>query len=181
MRIRDSFVCVLIFLAISPRVTQASETLVDDIVQHWQRSKALALAIANAIPENLYSQGAATQETTLDGQLNGIALSDVLACTMALHTRAPERFQSAFDKPMDSSKAGVIENLTEAFGYCIEGLKMMTDSDVSQMAVFKGRQRTRFDIFWEAYARSTFMIGQASMLMQSKGLTPPEVGARYDF
>ena len=105
----------------------------------------------------------------------------MLACTMALQTRAPERFQSAFDKPMDSSKAGVTKNLIEAFDYCIEGLKMMSDADVLQAAVFKGRRQTKFDIFWEAYARSTFMMGQASMLMRSKGLAPPEVGPRYDF
>lgn len=181
MDIKCSPLCALIILAGIPCFAQGSGTLVDDLVQHWEKSKALALGLAQAMPDGLYSTPTAGQEHTAVSQLNGVSLYSVLACTMALQTRAPERFQSAFDKPMDVSKAGVIENLTEAFGYCIEGLKSMRDAEIFQMVVFKGRRKTRFDIFWEAYARSTFMLGEASMFMRSTGLTPPEVGPKYDF
>jgi hypothetical protein len=181
LQIRCPSACAFFMLASCPAFAQASGTLVKEIIQHWEKTKALALEFAEAVPENQYSATASVQPDSIAGALNGIALSNVLACTMALQTRAPGRFQSAFDKPMDSSKAGVTENLTEAFGYCIEGLNRMSDADVFQMAVFKRRRAARFDIFWEAYARSTFMLGQASMLMRSKGLSPPEVGPSYDF
>lgn len=181
MGVRYCWICLLVVLANFSGFAQGPRTLVDDLVQHWEKSKALALGLAQAMPENLYSRTRPGQEHTSGSQLNGIALYSVLACTTALQTRAPERFQSAFDKPMDSSKAGVIENLTEAFGYCIEGLKSMRDADVFQMAVYKGNRERRFDIFWDAYAQSTFMLGEASMFMRSKGLTPPEVGPEYDF
>jgi hypothetical protein len=187
MRVRHRWVCTLLIFANCSNVGQASGTLVDDLVQHWQKSKALALAMARAMPEEFYSrigherEYTPEQEYTPAHQLNGVALTAVLGCTMALQTRAPERFQSAFDRPMDSSKAGVIENLTEAFSYCIDGLQSLTDADVLQTAVYKGRRATRFDIFWDAYARTTFVLGGESMFMRSRGLTPPDVGPRYDF
>ncbi len=182
MRVRHSLVFALMLFANCSMFAQGSDrSAVENLVQHWDKSKNLALAIAQTVPENLYLFKPSEHEFTLAGQLNGIALADVLGCTMALHTRAPERFQSAFDKPMDSSKAGVIENLTEAYNYCIGGLKTMTDADVLRVAAYKGRRETRFDIFWDAYARTTFMLGQADMFMHSKGLTPPDVGPKYDF
>ncbi len=181
MHVRHSWVCALIIFANCSKFAQGSGTLVDDLVQHWQKSKDLALAVAKAIPEDMYSRTAPGQEYTSGSQLNGIALANVLACTMTLKTRAPERFQSAFDRPMDSSKAGVIENLTQAFDYCVDGIRSMRDADVSQAVVYKGGRRTRFDILWDAYARTTFMLGQAWMFIYSKGLTAPEVGPSYDF
>ncbi len=182
MCVRHSFVCALMLFASCSMFAQGSDrSLVENLAQHWEKSKSLALAIAQTVPENLYLFKPPEHESTFAGQLNGIALADVLGCTMALHTRAPERFQSAFDKPMDSSKAGVIENLTEAYDYCIGGLKTMSDVDVLQTATYKGRRETRFDIFWDAYARTTFMLGQADMFMRSKGLTPSDVGPKYDF
>ena len=181
MCVSHHWVCTLLIFASCSKVAQGSRTLVDDLVRHWQKSKNLALSIAKAMPENLYSKTAPEQEYTSASQLNGITLINVLACTMTLHTRAPERFQSAFDRPMDDSKAGVIENLTEAFSYCIEGLKSMADDDILQMVGYKGRSATKFDIFWDAYAHTTFMLGQASTFMRSRGLAPPDVGPRYDF
>lgn len=181
MRVRHAWVCTLMMFANCSMLAQGSGTLVDDLVQHWQKSRDLALAMAQAIPEELYSRTAPGQEYTSGSQLNGVALFNVLACTMALQTRAPERFQSAFDKPMDSSKAGVIQNVTEAFSYCIDGLKSMRDADIWQTAVYKGLRETKFDIFWDAYARTNFMLGGASMFMRSKGLTPPDVGPHYHF
>lgn len=182
MCFRHSFVFPLtLFVSCSMFAQGSGRSLVESLAQHWDKSKNLALAIAQTVPENLYLSKSAEHEFTFAGQLNEITLADVLACTMALHTRAPERFQSAFDKPMDSTKAGVIENLTEAYDYCIGGLTAMNDANVLQTATYKGRRETKFDIFWDAYARTAYMLGQADMFMQSKGLTPPDVGPKYDF
>lgn len=182
MCVRHSFVFAMMLFLSCPIFAQGSgRSLVENLAQHWDNSKKLALAIAQTVPEHFYSSKPAEQEFTFAAQLNGIALADVLGCTMALHTRAPERFQSAFDKPMDSAKAGVIENLTEAYDYCIGGLRSMSDADVLQTATYKGHRETRFDIFWDAYARTAYMLGQADMFIRLKGLTPPDVGPKYDF
>src|SRR5277367_6338643 len=133
----------------------ASKTLVDDLVKHWQISKDLSLAVAAAMPEDAYSFKPLNAEFGFAEQLGNIALFNVLSCTMALGTRAPERFQSAFDHPMDMTKAGVTRSLTVAYDYCIDGLKQMNDAELPKMAVWMGHRESKFDIFWEGYAHAT--------------------------
>ena len=102
-------------------------------------------------------------------------------CLKKKGTRAPERFQSAFDKPMDSTKAGITTSLTVAYDYCIDGLKQMNDADLLKTAVFAGRSEPKLDIFWEAYAHATHGLGKADVYLRLKGITPPDTGPRYEF
>jgi hypothetical protein len=157
----------------------ASRTVVDDLVKHWQISKDLSLAVAKAMPEDDYSFK--PPKAWFADQMGNIALFNVLACTMALGTRAPERFQSAFDRPMDLTKTGVMKSLTVAYDYCIDGLKQLNDADLFKMAVFSGRSKPRFDIFWEAYAHATHGLGKAEIYLRLKGITSPNAGPSYEF
>ena len=160
---------------------EASRAVVDDLVKHWQVSKDLSLAVAKAMPEADYSFKPANAEFGFADQMGNIALVNVLSCTMALGTRAPERFQSAFDKPMDSTKAGIAKSLTVAYDYCIDGLKQMNDADLLRMAVIAGRSESKLDIFWGAYAHATLGLGKADVYLRLKGITPPDTGPRYQF
>ena len=155
---------------------EASRTVVDDLVKHWQISKDLSLAVAKAMPEADYSFKPANAELGFADQMGNIALINVLSCTMALGTRAPERFQSAFDKPMDSTKAGIATSLTVAYDYCIDGLKQMNDADLLKTGVFAGRSEPKLDIFWEAYAHATHGLGKADVYLRLKGIAPRTQG-----
>jgi hypothetical protein len=160
---------------------EASRAVVDDVVKHWQVSKDLSLAVAKAMPEADYSFKPPNAEFGFADQMGNIALFNVLSCTKALGTRAPERFQSAFDKPMDSTKAGITTSLMVAYDYCIDGLKQMNDADLLKTAVFAGRSEPRLDIFWEAYAHAIHGLGKADVYLRLKGITPPDTGPRYKF
>jgi len=160
---------------------ETSRTVVDDLVKHWQISKDLSLAVAKAMPEADYSFKAPNVELGFADQMGNIALMNVLSCAMALGTRAPERFQSAFDKPMDSTKAGIATSLTVAYDYCIDGLKQMNDADLLKMAVIAGRSESKLDIVWGAYAHATLGLGKADVYLRLKGITPPDTGPRYQF
>ena len=131
--------CVLCLCVGRPlHAQEAKRTVADDLVKHWQISKDLSLAVAKAMPEAYYSFKPANADLGFADQMGNIALINVLSCTMALGTRAPERFQSAFDKPMDSTKVGIATSLTVAYDYCIDGLKQMNDADLLKMAVYCG-------------------------------------------
>ncbi len=176
--------CVLsFFVSHALYAEDASKTLVNDLVKHWQRSKDLSLAVAQAMPEDAYSFKPPLAEGEFGGEMGGIALLNVLACSIALGTRAPERFQSAFDRPMDSTKKGILTSLTMAYDYCIDGLKQMNDADLFAMSArgFKGHPATKFDIFWEGYAHSTHLLGKAEIYLELKGITPPDTGPHYDY
>jgi hypothetical protein len=118
---------------------EAGRTIADDLVKHWQISKDLSLAVAKAMPEADYSFKAPNAEMGFADQMGNIALMNVLSCAMATGTRAPQRFQSAFDKPMDATKAGIATSLTVAYDYCIDGLKQVSDADLFKMAIFAQR------------------------------------------
>jgi len=160
---------------------EASRAVVDDLVKHLQISKDLSLAVAKAMPEADYSFKPPNAQFGFADQMGNIALVNVLSCAMALGTRAPERFQSAFDKPMDSTKTGIATSLTVAYDYCIDGLKQMNDADLFKMAVIAGRSESKLDIFWGAYAHATHGIGKADVYLRLKGIAPPDTGPRYQF
>jgi len=179
--------CVLGFcVGLVLHAEDASRTVVDDLVKHWQISKDLSLAVAKAMPEVNYSFKPPNAEFGFANQMGNIALVNVLSCTMALGTRAPERFQSAFDRPMDLTKIGVMKSLTVAYDYCIDGLKQMNDADLLKMAVFAGHSEPKFDIpkfdiLWEAYAHATHGLGEVEIYLRLKGIPSPITGPPYKF
>jgi len=165
----------------------AGRTVVSDLVKHWQVLKSLSLELAQAIPENEYAGKAALTESDPSKigpfEMNAIALETVLACSVGLGIDAPARFQSAFDRPMDSTKTGTLTNLTVAFDFCIDGLNRTNDTDLfkANLRGYKGHPATRFDIIWDASAHATYRLGKSEIYLRSKGITPPDVGPKFDF
>lgn len=185
---RLTSVCALfVFACQTLYAGDAEKSRAGDLVKHWQILKGLSLAIAEAIPENAYSSK--SPHAGLDPNVSGpdimgsLALANVLSCSIALGTPVPARFRSAFDRPMDSTKTGVIKSLTAAYDYCIDGLERMTDADLFAMTPrgFKGHPATKFDIFWDAFAHSAHGLGQADLYLRLKGITPPDAGPGFEF
>ncbi len=175
--------CVLC-LIVSPTfgAEEGSKNLVNNLVKHWQASKSLSLAVADAMPGQAYRPFKPSDgEWNFADEMGGLALVNVLACTMAFHTEAPKRFQSAFDQPMDHTKAGTMESLKVAYDYCIDGLSKMDDTELFELAVISGHRLTRFDILWNAISHATHRLGQAEMYMRSNGMNPPDTGPKYEF
>jgi hypothetical protein len=159
-----------------------SKNLVNDLVKHWQTSESLSLAIADAMPGEAYRPfKPSDSEWNFADEMGGLALVNVLSCSLAFHTRAPERFQSAFDRPMDHSKAGTMESLKVAYDYCIDGLTQLNDSELFELAVISGHRTTKFDILWNTISHVTYGLGRADMYLRSKGIKPPDTGPKYEF
>jgi hypothetical protein len=179
--------CVLIFFITHTLCAEdASEILARGLAKHWQVLKSLSLDVAHAFPEKAYTPKAAIGSRPNEmrpSELGGLALENVLSCSIALGTPAPARFQSAFERPMDSTKTGVIMNLTVAYDFCIDGLSRTKDTDLFKTSLrgYKGHSATRFDIFWDAYARATYFLGKAEVYLHLNGIAPPEVGPKFDF
>jgi hypothetical protein len=180
--------CALIFLVSHTLCAQeASKILAGDLAKHCQVLKTLSLDVARAIPENAYTPKAALAESDPNSmgpfELGALALENVLSCSSAFGTRAPARFQSAFDRPMDATKTGVITNLTVAYDFCIDGLNQINDANLLKTALrgLKGHPATKFDIIWDAFAHTTHRLGKAEMYLRLKGITPPDVGPSFAF
>lgn len=158
------------------------KTLVDDLVKHWQASKKLALDVAGVMPADAYRPFKPSDTAwSFADDIGGAALLNVLACSLATHTKAPQPFQSAMDHPMDHSKAGTIEALTVAYDYCIAGLSTMDDRALLEMATYAGHPAMKLDIYWNALAHATHRLGEADLYLREKNIKPPDTGPQYQF
>jgi uncharacterized damage-inducible protein DinB len=142
---------------------EGGKTLVNELINHWETSKSLSLAVAAAMPDDSYSFKATEAEMSFGGQMNHIAAGNGSYCSGAIGTKIP------IEKPVDETKSTAIKNLTTAYDYCIDGLKGMTDADL-QKTVKRG---TKFELFWGGFTHSAHHRGQAEVYLRLKGITPP--------
>jgi uncharacterized damage-inducible protein DinB len=146
---------------------ESKTAFVEEMVKHWETSKALSLAVANAMPEDGYTFKATSAEMSFGEQMNHIALADANYCSGAMGEKSP------MEKGADNSKATAIKNLGTAFDYCIGGLKKMTDADLQKSVAMQGRSITPFELFLGGFTHTAHHRGQAEVYLRLKGITPP--------
>ena len=145
----------------------AQSVLVDALVKHWQSSKELTLAVADAMPDDGYSFKATPAEMSFGEQMNHIAQADSNYCSLAFGDKSP------MEKPAGSTKATAVKNLTAEFDYCISGIQKMTDSDLTKTVMARGNSITKFELLWGGFTHTAHHRGQAEVYLRLKGITPP--------
>ena len=159
---------IVLGLAASPLMhAQEKTAFVDEMVKHWQTSKGLTLAVANAMPEDGYTFKATDPEMSFGEQMNHIALGNAHYCSGAMGEKSP------MDKGSDNTKATAVKNLTAAFDYCIAGIKKMTDADLQKAITMQGHSISPFELFWGGFTHTAHHRGQAEVYLRLKGITPP--------
>jgi uncharacterized damage-inducible protein DinB len=147
---------------------QDSHRLVDDLVKHWEASKALTLAVADAMPDEGYAFKATDPEMSFGEQINHIAGANANYCASGMGIKNP------FQKPETNTKAVAVKTVTTAYDFCIDGLKKMTDADLMKMVGNAPRQSTVFERFWGGFTHAAHHRGQAEVYLRLKGITPPQ-------
>jgi uncharacterized damage-inducible protein DinB len=103
------------------------------IAKHWQSSKELTLAVANAMPDESYSFKATDGEMSFGEQMNHIAMADFSYCSAAIGEKP------TMEKPADNTKATAVKSLNAAFDYCIAGIQKMSREHSDQVRAVLGR------------------------------------------
>jgi len=147
---------------------QDSKTLVDAMVKHYQASRELALAVADAMPADDYSFKATPPEMSFGQQMNHIASANANYCAAGLGTKSP------LGKLEDASKTAAVKNLNTAFDFCIDGLKELTDGGLTKTVGSGAQQSTVFERFWGGFTHTAHHRGQAEVYLRLKGITPPQ-------
>jgi uncharacterized damage-inducible protein DinB len=147
---------------------QDSHVLVDALVKHYEASRELTLAVANAMPDADYSFKATEPEMSFGQQINHIAAANANYCAGGLETKSP------FGKLEDNSKAAAIKNVNTAYDFCIDGLKKFTDASLAKMTGTAPRQATVFERFWGGFTHTAHHRGQVEVYLRLKGITPPQ-------
>jgi uncharacterized damage-inducible protein DinB len=146
---------------------QDSRVLVDAMVKHYEASRELTLAVANAMPDADYSFKATDPEMSFGQQINHIAAANANYCSAGLETKSP------FGKLEDNSKGAAVKNVNIAFDFCIDGLKKLTDAGLTKLTGAPPRQATVFERFWGGFTHTAHHRGQAEVYLRLKGITPP--------
>jgi len=147
---------------------QNGHGIVDAMVKHYESSKELTLAVADAMPAEDYSFKATPPEMSFGEQMNHIASANANYCAAAMDAKSP------FGKLEDASKNAAIKNINTAFDFCLDGLKKMSDADLTKMVGSGARQSTVFERFWGGFTHTAHHRGQAEVYLRLKGITPPQ-------
>jgi len=147
---------------------QNANPMVDALAKHYQASKELTLAVADAMPAENYSFKATDAEMSFGEQMNHIASANANYCAAGLETKSP------LGKLDDNSKATAEKNLNTAFDFCLDGLKKLNDAALTKMVGSGARQSTVFERLWGGFTHTAHHRGQAEVYLRLKGITPPQ-------
>ena len=161
--------CTLALLAAGQLVLaqDSGKTLVDEMMKHWETSKSLSLAVAEAMPAGDYSFKATPAEMSFGEQINHIAAANGSYCSGALGEKNP------IAKPADPSKETAIKNLTASYDFCMDGLSKLDDKGLQQTVSRGGATISKFELFWGGFTHAAHHRGQTEVYLRLKGITPP--------
>ena len=163
-----STLCLCALLAAQLTFAQDSaKTFVGEMMKHWDTSKSLSLAVADAMPADAYSFKATDAEMSFGEQMNHIAAANGNYCAAALGVKNP------IAKPDDASKATAIKNLTASYDFCMTGLSKLDDKGLQETVSRGGAVVSKFELFWGGFTHAAHHRGQAEVYLRLKGITPP--------
>jgi uncharacterized damage-inducible protein DinB len=162
-----SFLLCFVAFALSSSAN-AQTGLVETLVKHWETSKALTIAVAEAMPADQYSFKATDAEMSFGGQMNHIASANGFYCSVGSGQPSPVPQKS------EDTKDTAIKNLNTAFDFCIDQVKKMSNADPMKMVGKAPRQMTAFEAFWGAFTHTAHHRGQAEVYLRLKGIKPPD-------
>jgi uncharacterized damage-inducible protein DinB len=163
-----SIILVVFVTCMGLASAQDSHVLVDALVKHYEASKDLTLAVANAMPDADYTFKATDPEMSFGQQINHIAAANANYCATGLETKSP------LGKLEDNSKAAAVKNVNTAYDFCIDGLKKLTDTGLTKVTGTAPRQATVFERFWGGFTHTAHHRGQVEVYLRLKGITPPQ-------
>ncbi len=165
---KSIFLCCFAMLGTQTLVAQdGGRAIAAQLAKHWETSKALSLAVADAMPADAYSFKATDAEMSFGQQMNHIALANGNYCSAAMGVPNPIK------KPEDDAKPTAIKNLTAAYDFCIGGLSKMDDAALQGTVTRGGTPVSKFELFLGGFTHAAHHRGQAEVYLRLKGITPP--------
>jgi uncharacterized damage-inducible protein DinB len=160
--------CILALTAAQFTLGQESgKTIIGEMTKHWESSKSLSLAVADAMPADAYSFKATDAEMSFGEQINHIATANGNYCAAAMGVKNP------ITKQEDASKATAVKNLTAAYDFCLDGLSKLNDKGLQETVTRGGTVVSKFELFWGGFTHAAHHRGQAEVYLRLKGITPP--------
>jgi len=132
-----------------------------EFLKHWSTAKDLTIAVADAMPADVYNFKPNPEEMSFGEQMVHIANANYNYCTRLTGGKSP------FQKPETINKASAMKVLGESFDYCTETIQGVKDLDGT------GKPMSAREVMLGAYAHMAHHRGQAEVYLRVKGIKPP--------
>ncbi len=162
---------------VTPAPAKLSSVLdMQEFVQDWKISKEFTLAVADAMPAELYSFKPNPEEMSFGEQITHIAISNVFRFNQITGIQTP--FPLDLSKPPAADKASAMKMLEQSFDYVIAVLPQITPEQLKRtwhIPSWKGR--TDPDgraMIMNMFLHTAHHRAQCEVYLRVKGIKPPD-------
>jgi uncharacterized damage-inducible protein DinB len=161
---------VLILSLISVTATaKADNMLSTDVKETFIRIRDYILKAADQMNEDQYSFRPSPEVRSYGQLLGHIADGQYLICSSALGEKDP----ALGIEKSQTTKAGIIKALKDAFAYCEKAHDGMKDADATKEATFFGMKRAKLSVLWINSLHNNEHYGNLVTYLRLKGFVPP--------
>ncbi len=150
-------------------VASAADKEIEVFTDHWRKSKALTLKVAEAMPAENYDYKPFADARPFGGELQHLGQAEGYYLGQLGKGRAPAAPKG------DSGKATTVKYLTEGFDWAIGVVGQLTVADLTKtFGAGRGPSMTGLDLLYQAMIHTAHTRGYAEMYLRNKGIVPPE-------
>jgi hypothetical protein len=136
----------------------------------WQKNTLISMA--EAMPENLYSDKVTPEQRSFAEQLLHAAEFAPMACGRFVAGRAPSLPDT---EAAATSRAAMVEYVTAAYDFCLEAAASQPDDEREEVVDFFGMMRIpRAETLDQVYLHTVWTLGQVVANFRKHGMAPPE-------
>lgn len=159
---------VMVGGAATVRVARAADKEIEILVDHWTKSKALTLKVAEVMPEENYDYKPFADARSFGGELQHLGQAEGYYLGQFGKGRAPA------PPAGDTSKAATVKYLTALFDWSISIVGQLSTADLTKpFGNGKGAPMTGLDLLYQAMIHTAHTRGYAEMYLRNKGVVPP--------
>ena len=155
-------------VAATAQLARAADKEIEIFVDHWKKSKAFTLKVAEAMPAEEYSYKPFADARAFGGELQHLGQAEGFYLGQFGKSRAPGAPQG------DTSKAATITYLTALYDWSISVVSQLTRDDLTKtFGNGKGPSMTGLDLLYQAMIHTAHTRGYGEMYLRNKGVKPP--------
>src|SRR5271163_1499449 len=163
-----SSMAAVVGAAATVRVARAADKEIEILVDHWTKSKALTLKVAEAMPAENYDYKPFADARTFGGELVHLGQAEGFYLGQFGKGRAPA------PPAGDTSKAATVKYLTALFDWSIGIVGQLSEADLTKtFGNGKGPTMTGLELLYQSMIHTAHTRGYGEMYLRNKGVVPP--------
>ena len=150
-------------------IASAADKEIDLFVEHWKKSKALTLKVAETMPAENYDYKPYPEAQSFGGEMQHLAQAEGFYLGRLGKSRAPAAPRG------DTTKAATIKYLNDNYDWAIGVVGQLTAADLTKPISGGGRgpDVMGLELLYQAMIHTAHTRGYAEMFLRNKGIVPP--------